>query len=126
MPIWAMLYYKLKVNNQTLAFQEGLVLGALVNFAMIAILLIIVGTACLLNENILQNYIRDWLSELATNKKIWLERLKTQEDYQRLLDSYKNLSIGQYLFKEFAGKMMLLLFVSVVAATALRGEPKAK
>jgi len=123
MPVWAMLYYKLKVNNRTLVFQEGLVMGALVSFAMMLTLASTIAIACSLNENIFNNYIKDWLTELTTNKEVWLKRLQTPQDYEKLLNSYKNLTLGQYLFKELAGKMVLLLLVSVVGATAFRGKP---
>jgi len=122
-PVWAMLYYKLKVNNRTLMFQEGLVMGALVSFAMMLTLALVLAIACSLNENILKNYTNDWVTELTANKEVWLKRLQTPKDYEKLLNSYQNLTLGQYLFKELAGKMVLLLLVSVVGATAFRGKP---
>jgi|JI8StandDraft_2_1071088.scaffolds.fasta_scaffold01366_3 hypothetical protein len=122
-PIWAMLYYKLKVNNKTLIFQEGIVLGALVSFSMLITLNLVILIAYSINHGILDIYIKDWLAELTTNKNIWVTRLKTEQDYQNLVQSYKNLQIGQYLFKESAAKMMLLFLVSIVGATAFRGEP---
>lgn len=125
MPVWAMLYYKLKVNNRTLIFQEGLVIGALVSFAMIFTFAAAIAIACSVNENILNIYIKDWLTDLVNNKELWLKRLQTTQDYEKLLSSYQNLTLGQYLFKELAGKMVLLLLVSVVGATAFRGEPQA-
>lgn len=123
MPVWAMLYYKLKVNNRTLIFQEGLVIGALVSFAMMLTLAAIIGISCKLNENILNNYAKEWVADLTTNKELWQKRLQTAEDYEKLLNSYQNLTLGQYSFKELAGKMILLLLVSVVGATAFRSEP---
>lgn len=123
MPIWAMLYYKLKVNNRTLIFQEGLVLGALVSFAMMLTFASVIAISCTLNEDILNNYIKDWVIDLTTNKELWQKRLQTTKDYENMLSSYQNLTLGQYLFKELAGKMVLLLLVSIVGATAFRGEP---
>ncbi|KOY85220.1 hypothetical protein AD998_02790 [bacterium 336/3] len=123
-PVWAMLYYKLKVNNKTLIFQEGMVLGALVSFTMLLSLNLVVLITYGINHNILDIYIQDWITELITNKKLWIARLKTEKDYESLMNSYKSLTIGQYLFKESAAKMMLLFLVSVVGATAFRGEPK--
>jgi len=122
MPVWAMLYYKLKVNNRTLLFQEGLVIGAMVSFSMIFTFASAIAIACTLNENILNNYIQDWLKDLQNNKELWQKRLQTPQDYDNLLSSYRNLSLGQYLFKELASKMALLLLISVVGATAFRGE----
>lgn len=124
MPVWAMLYYKLKVNNRTLIFQEGLVIGALVSFSMILTLAAVIAIACTLNEDILKLYAKDWITDLTTNKKSWLEKVKTETDYNNLLNAYKNLTLGQYLFKELGVKMILLLFVSVVGATAFRGKPQ--
>jgi len=123
-PIWAMLYYKLKVNNKILDFQEGLVLGAMVGFAMFVASALVIVIANLINEQVLQSYTQDWIKDLTTNKKMWVARLKTENDYNALVDSYKNITMSQYLFREFGFKMMLLFFVSVVGATALRGTPK--
>lgn len=123
MPVWAMLYYKLKVNNRTLIFQEGLVMGALVSFAMLLTFASIIAIACTIDEAILNNYSKDWITELLNNKELWQKRLQTPQDYENLLKSYQNLTLGQYLFKELAGKMTLLLLVSVVGATAFRGKP---
>ncbi|MFN3316192.1 MAG: hypothetical protein ACK40K_05220 [Raineya sp.] len=125
MPVWAMLYYKLKVNNRTLVFQEGLVMGALVSFAMMLTFASTIAVACTINENILNNYIKDWVADLTNNQELWKKRLQTTQEYEKLLNAYKNLTLGQYLFKELAGKMVLLLLVSIVGATAFRGEPKA-
>ncbi|GAB4123420.1 MAG: hypothetical protein OHK0045_16270 [Raineya sp.] len=124
MPVWAMLYYKLKVNNRSLMFQEALVMGALVSFAMMLTMALAITIACTINENILNAYSKDWVNDLVSNKETWQKRLQSKQDYEKLLNSYRNLTLGQYLFKELAGKMILLLLVSVVGATAFRGEPK--
>lgn len=126
-PIWAMLYYKLKVNQRVLQFQEGLVLGALVSFAMFLAFALTIALGYAINENILLSYKNEWLKELTENKEIWLKRLKTPQDYQKLLESYRNLTIGEYLLREFGAKSIILLLVSLVGATAFRsGDIKKK
>jgi hypothetical protein len=126
-PAWAMLYYKLKVNQGILQFQEGLVLGALVSFAMFVAfaLTIVVGYA--ISENILLSYKNEWLKELTENKETWLKRLKTPQDYQKLLEGYQKLTITEYLLRDFGAKSIILLLVSLVGATAFRsGDTKKK
>ncbi len=119
-PTWAMLYYKLKINQGFLQFQEGLVIGALVSLAMFVGLASTIAIGYVINENILLSYKNEWIKELTENKETWLERLKTPQDYQKLLESYQNLTIGEYLLKEFGAKSIILLLVSFVGATAFR------
>jgi hypothetical protein len=123
-PVWAMLYYKLKVNQKKLDFQEGLVMGALVSFAMFVSLALVIWIATLVNEQIMINYSQDWIKDLTDNKTMWLSRVKTEQDYNNMLLAYQKITIGQYLFREFGLKTIILLFVSWVGATAFRGEPQ--
>ncbi|MDW8296130.1 MAG: hypothetical protein RMJ97_04520 [Raineya sp.] len=126
-PAWAMLYYKLKVNGGFLQFQEGLVMGALVSFAMFIAFASAIAIGYAISENILLSYKNEWLKELTENKEIWLKRLKTAQDFEKLYKSYQYLTIGEYLFREFGAKSIILLLVSVVGATAFRsGDSKKK
>ncbi|MCU0437919.1 MAG: hypothetical protein MUC49_08370 [Raineya sp.] len=117
-PIWAMLYYKLKVNNKTLIFQEGLVMGALVSFSMILTMFICIFISYSINQNILIEHRAFWV------KKILDKTVSIEQNKEKVLEIYQNLSIWQYLFQEIGFKMILLFLVSVVGATAFRGEPK--
>lgn len=123
-PIWAILYYKLKVNNRVLDFKDGLVLGAIVSFVMFAFFATSILLANALNPTIFEAYKEDWLKDLAQNKKLWLERVKTEEDYQNLIAFHKNSSVFSYLFRQLGIKTIILLFVSVVGATAFRAKPQ--
>lgn len=121
-PIWAILYYKFKVNQGDLDIREGLVMGALVSFSMFLTTAIIILVASFINENMMSFYIQDWLQDLRENKNHWVQKVKNPAEYEKMLVRYKEMTIGKYLFLEFGYKMMLLLFVSVIAATALRGK----
>lgn len=125
-PIWAMLYYKLKVNQGILPFQEGLVIGAIVSFTMFLAFALTIMIACTINKQIFLNYKNEWVKELTENKALWLKRVNTETDYQKLLQGYQKLTLTEYLLKEFGAKSIILLLVSLVGATAFRSSERDK
>lgn len=119
-PIGAMLFFKFRVNDESLNFQEGIVMVSLVNFAMI--IGFGLATAIIFNifPDFLPVFVNEKLAEINANKPAQLTRFKTPQDFENYKINIKNTTIWQIIYQEAGFKLMIGFFTAIVSATGFR------
>jgi hypothetical protein len=120
LPIGALLLYKFKVNQGFLDFKEAFVLVMLTGTTILLFFCITIWILCSINPEYLGVFNEMKVQEIIADKKVWLERVKTEQDYQILLQRTRQQTVGMYLFGEIGIKLIIISLISLVSATGFR------
>ena len=119
-PIGALIFFKYKINDNSLNFQEGVVLVSLVNFAMIIGFGIAITVIFNIFPDFLTVFTNEKLAEINANKPAQLARFQTPQDFENYKTNIKNTTIWQIIYQEAGFKLMVGFFTAIVSATGFR------